>query len=385
MLSWLLGAALLAYHDPTSPFTRHGPAERPPAPYARAVPTPLAPGFARGVCYPSPGTPETEYGTPGCQATLKAIRATGADTVSLCPYILMGRRSPFTLGRFPNAVNREAVRQTILWAHEAGLKVVLRPQLVTDARKLTFRLHIDHKDDWREVFAALDVLLRDMGELAEETKVEALSLGTRLDAALTTVPGNWPILIDRVRQVYRGKLTYDADWRRELDRVPFWDRLDFISLTVYKRFGEPEDVEEIARDPVDDVTLFKNAAWPSGRLCEMFYALKKPVWFSELGLPSNNEGLRHPFQRPLEKRVQPDPRLQQRALHQALLAYQDKRWLSGVMVWAFDGPGSASPTGYAMQNKPAWDTLKLWFAPGPARTPEFRDSKDLIPWIDDFF
>lgn len=383
MLSLMLGAALLAGAlDPTSPFLRFGPAERPPAPYARAVPTPLGPGFARGVCYPSPTTKELEFGTPGCRDALKAIRATGADTVSLCPFFLIGHRSPFLPTRFPGGVDREAVRQTIVWAHEVGLKVILRPQIVTKVKHPRFKLKITHKEDWREVFAVLDVMLRDMGQLAEDTHCEALSLGTRMEDALTWTPDNWRILIGRVRQVYRGQLTYDADWRRELDRVTFWEQLDFISLTFYKRLGEADDLDD---DPVDDVTLFKNASWPSGRLSEIWYRYRKPVWFSELGVPSNEEGLRHPYQRPLIKDALPDPVLQQRALFQSLLVYQDKRWLAGVMVWAFDGPGGPTGTGYCPQGKPAWDTLKLWFAPGPARSPEFRDRKDLIPWIDDWF
>lgn len=380
----ILGAAcLLAGMDPTSPFVRHGPEPRTPAPYACALPTPLGPGFARGVCYPSPSSKDIELGTPGCRDALRRIRATGADTVSLCPYFLIQRKSPFALARFPGAVEREAVRQTIVWAHEAGLQVVLRPQLVTHAQRLRFDPDIEHREDWMEIFGALDVLLRDAAELAEETKCEALSLGTRLVTALERTPANWPVLIGRVRQVYRGRLTYDADWRREVERVPFWDLLDFISITLYKRLGEADEPED--DDPVDGVTLFKNASWPSGRLSELWYRHRKPVWFSELGFPSNAHGLRHPFQRPLVKGSLADAALQQRATAASLLAYQDKRWLSGVMVWGFTGPGGAADSGYCPEGKPAWETLKTWFAPGPPRSLEFRDRKDLVPWIDDWF
>src|SRR5204863_1007343 len=122
-------------------FTRQGPVvRREPAPYARAVPTPFPPGFRRGVCYPSPTTPELAFGTPGCKDALAKIKASGADTVALCPYFTITRTNPYALGKYTGAADREAVAKTIGWARAAGLAVVLRPQLVTHISPPRFHL-----------------------------------------------------------------------------------------------------------------------------------------------------------------------------------------------------------------------------------------------------
>lgn len=284
---------------------------------ARASPVPFGPGFVRGVVYPSPSSPDTPYGTPGCRAHLKAIRATGATAVALAPHYLVGRRSPFALAAFPGAADREALKRTIQWAREEGLEVHLRPQVVTRAARPRFHLVIEHRDDWKELFATLDTLLRDLGELGRDAGVRVLSIGTRLREASRRTPENWRTLIASVREVFPGLITYDADACAEAGEVPFWDALDVISVTLDER---------VTRQP-------------TGRLSELWYRHGKPVWISEV-----------------------------RSTNVALETYQDRRWLSGLMV-----------------RGPAGDELRRWFAPGPARSKDYYDDKDLVPWVDDWF
>lgn len=288
---------------------------------ARASPVPFGPGFVKGVAYPSPSSPATGYGTPGCKDLLKAIKAAGATTVALCPHYLVRRKRPFQLGAYPGAADRDALRQTIVWAREAGLEVHLRPQLLTHWVEPRFHLRIEQRDDWMFFFGTLDTLLRDLGELGRDTGVRALSIGTRLDEAVRVTPENWRTLIARVREVFPGLVTYDAEWRREADDVPFWDALDVISVTVRERPVPPDR--------------------PTARTADLHYRFRKPVWISELG--------------------------------GGLLAYQDRRWLSGVTVWA------------VTPEKPAWDELETWFAPGPARSRDYYEQKDLVSWVNDWF
>jgi hypothetical protein len=311
---------------------------------ARASPVPFGPGFVRGVCYPSPTAPATEYGTPGCQDMLKAIKAAGATAVSLCPHYLMRRTRPFTLAPYPGAADRDALKKTIEWARAAGLEVHLRPQVLTDAKEPRFHLHIDHRDDWKWMFGSLDTLLRDLGELGRETGVRALSIGTRLDEAVRVTPENWRTLIARVREVFPGLVTYDAEWRREADDVPFWRDLDVISVTVFRRVPDPHDPWDRPRPG----RLWRDADRVTDPVSDLWYRFGKPVWISEVGYPNDR-------------------------LFACLLNWQDRRWLSGVMVWA------------VTPEKPAWDELKTWFAPGPARSRNYYDQKDLVPWVDDWF
>jgi len=44
---------------------------------------------------------------------------------------------------------------------------------------------------------------------------------------------DWRVLIADIRKLYRGKLTYAANWAKELNDVPFWAELDFIGIQAY--------------------------------------------------------------------------------------------------------------------------------------------------------
>lgn len=318
---------------------------------ARASPVPFGPGFVRGIYYPSPSPPGTEYGTPGCRELLKAVRAAGATAVALGPHYLVGRESPFALAPYPGSADRDALKRTIQWAREDGLEVHLRPQVLTHAVKRRFHLRIEHREDWKELFATLDTLLRDLGALGRDGGVRVLSIGTRLEEASRVTPENWRTLIARVREVFPGLITYDADWRAEVGAVPFWGELDVISLTLNDRV-HGVDLED---GRPSERRLRRQMHRPTARLSELWYRHRKPVWVSELSFTGVS------------------PELTARALRAALSAHQDRRWLSGVVVRG------------AVNGQPAWEELKRWFAPGPARSKAYYDEKDLVPWVDDWF
>ena len=65
--------------------------------------------------------------------------------------------------------------------------------------------------------------------MAEEEKVDIFCIGTELEKFIEHRPAYWRELIAEVRKVYKGKLTYAANWD-EYKRVPFWD-----ALGLYRR------------------------------------------------------------------------------------------------------------------------------------------------------
>ena len=60
---------------------------------------------------------------------------------------------------------------------------------------------------------------------AEEGNAELLCIGTELEEFVKKRPQYWRKLIQEIRGVYKGKLTYAANWD-EYQQVPFWDAVD---------------------------------------------------------------------------------------------------------------------------------------------------------------
>ena len=71
-----------------------------------------------------------------------------------------------------------------------------------------------------------------MAKIADSLGVEMLCIGTEWKSAVRERPQFWSNVIDSVRKVYQGKLTYAANWD-DYDDVPFWSKLDYIGVNAY--------------------------------------------------------------------------------------------------------------------------------------------------------
>ena len=85
-----------------------------------------------------------------------------------------------------------------------------------------------------------------LARLAEETGIDLLVIGTELYTATDESDDErtnpkaaefWSRLIDEIREIYSGKLTYStACWIGKCDGInclSFWSKLDFIGLEPY--------------------------------------------------------------------------------------------------------------------------------------------------------
>lgn len=133
-------------------------------------------------------------------------------------------------------------------AHDRRMKILLRP-LMDEANLVTtghWRGSIVPGDinSWFENY--MEFLLH-YAKLAEANNVEILSIAAELNS-LEVHTTQWNHVIDEVREVYSGKLTYSANWGVNR-RVQFWGELDFIGLDAFFNLDVPSgaSVEELVR------------------------------------------------------------------------------------------------------------------------------------------
>lgn len=85
-------------------------------------------------------------------------------------------------------------------------------------------------------------------ELAEKNKIEIFCVGTELHKTIYKEK-EWRSVIAKVKSVYKGKLTYAANFHEEYQQIKFWDALDYIGVQAYFSLTQSENhsLEELQK------------------------------------------------------------------------------------------------------------------------------------------
>ena len=122
-------------------------------------------------------------------------------------------------------------KQYINELHKQHIKVMLKPHIWMRG-EFTGHMKMDSEDLWKQLEESYSKFILDFAKLAEETKVDILCIGTELEQFVTNRPEYWNELIKKIKSIYKGKLTYAANWD-EYKRTPFWSDLDYIGIDGY--------------------------------------------------------------------------------------------------------------------------------------------------------
>lgn len=287
-------------------------------------------------------TPDAPLGSDACGLSLRRWRDLGGNAVALIPFLWQSHTaSPdIVLG---NAISLAELRAGVLQARQLGLRVMVKPHVwvpQTWAGAIGFA-HTPDRAAWLGRYRAI---LLDLAVLAAETGAEALAIGTELRGVSDDQA--WTVIINDVRRIYRGIVTYVAHWDGELDRLSFRDRLDVPSISLYPPLG------------ADDAGL-------AGRIDALAAGLARqgPLWIGELGLRSAAGAQVRPWESAEERDARPDGGIQARVLD-LWLAALGRHGLRDVLIWRwFSDPngGGALDTDFTVQGKPAETVLRRHF------------------------
>jgi len=116
-------------------------------------------------------------------------------------------------------------------AHEEGMKVLLKPQVYVPS-SWTGAISYKSEAEWLLWEKDYENYIMTFAELAAKHNVEIFCIGTEFKASTISRPTFWEKLIDKIKDVYKGKLTYAANWD-EYHQIRFWDKLDYIGVDAY--------------------------------------------------------------------------------------------------------------------------------------------------------
>ena len=282
-----------------------------------------ADGFQSGVCLAHSVSLESGYLSAAAGEELRVLRRMGAGWVSLTPFgYLPSLSTPEIRPSAEGGVNEETDESIVDAGRRAralGMRVWLKPHLWTRGwiGELQFT-----PSGWSEFFARYREFILHHAIIAEREGFDGLMVGHELVSASLGFPDRWRALIGDVRRVYRGTLSYGANWGDEVKGIAFWDALDMVSVSFYEPLAEAKTASVDA--------LRAGAEKALAGLRAIGARTGKPVLLSEVGYAPMDEAPLRPWE---ERRGRIDLETQ-RACYEALIAaLEGETWVAGAFFW----------------------------------------------------
>lgn len=242
---------------------------------------------------------------------------------------------------------KSGAKQYIGLLQKNGVEIMIKPQIWIWKGVFTGTLKMDSEEHWKQLEASYDDFIMTYARLAEETKVPILCIGTELEQFAMNRPDYWKRLIKKIRGVYKGKLTYAANWD-EYPRTAFWEDLDYIGIDAYFPLSD---------EKTPSVEQLKKGWQPWKEKIEALSKAKdRPVLFTEFGYRSMDFTAKKPW---LVDRNDENVNLvaQVNAKKAIFSEFWSEDWFAGGYVWKWfinhEKSGGDKDNRFTPQNKPA--------------------------------
>jgi len=310
------------------------------------------PVFQKGMCYTT--WSKAAYMSTKSGKSLAKLKDINVEWVAILS--TWYQDNCFSIAIFPTSKSPSdaGVRKAIKEAHDLGLKVMVKPHLdILDTKYGTWRGEIAcmKEPDWNIWFDNYKNFLLHYAKIAEETGAEMLCMGTELTAASATHEHKWREIIAAIRDVYKGDLTYAANWSEEYLQIRFWDALDYAGIDAYFPLSNKDK-------PTYEELMESWQRWVP-EIEEWQKRVNKPVIFQEIGYRSASGAARYPWEHSPGPKV--DQELQKDCYRAIVDTFWDKEWFYGIYWWDWGTDirmGGKTNRGFTPQNKPAQDYLE---------------------------
>ena len=307
----------------------------------------------KGVCWV--GTPQ-----PVVQEDLDKLKSLGVTWISQTPFAWQQQPGDTSL-LFEKKTQRkpwwgesyEGIATTSRFAKAANIKTILKPHIWL-RQSWPGEIEMASEEAWEKWFKQYSDFIMSYAALAQQEQLEILCIGTELQKTIHRP--EWLEIIKNVRGVYKGKLTYAANFN-EFESVPFWSALDYIGVQAYfplTKNSHPT-VTEVA------------AGWeqPLKQIEALHKKTQKPVIFTEIGYKSTHDATIEPWTWPGNEDHEKISDVTQANAYEAFFQQcWGKSWIAGVYFWKWYPQGARrnGAIDFTPQGKPAEKIMKEWFS-----------------------
>ncbi len=316
--------------------------------------------FMRGMTLSCP-TWGPIWGRPETGKSMDEVQALGVDWVALHPYARVDKRGSV---KFAPHSETPFLNRAVEMARARNIKLLWKPHLAYwGAFSWRGAIVFSSEAEWARFFDSYRAFIVDQARFAQAAGVEMFVVGLEYESTVHR-EADWRAVIAAVRDVYKGPITYSANWDG-IDKVPFWDALDVIAVQAYFPLTatSPSDVE------ID-------AGWDRvlAQLRAVSVRENKKILLAEIGYAAHPNAAQTPWKPGLDDAARP---LRTKLLRRALERTRDVDFLVGAFWWKWmPGAPSRHDADFSMKDAEARSVLREMWGPTVASAP---DSPSPIP------
>ncbi|CAA6817625.1 MAG: Unknown protein [uncultured Aureispira sp.] len=298
---------------------------------------------------------------PFVQDPMVDMSALGINWVALIPFGFFDQDSASIVFDTTGAVGwwgetKAGITASNNLAVAEGVKTMLKPQLWS-WKGWIGDMEYSTQQEWDDFHADYINFIFYWARIAEDLDVDIFCIGTEIKKSAINHPIYWRNLIDSVRQVYSGPITYAPNWD-EYEQITFWDRLDYIGVDAYF---------SLLPDATPRVCDLKTAWEPTFEHLKTFSKhWNRPVLFTEWGYLSLDGCAYQTWE--LEKnrsRASINEQAQANAAQALLELFGKEDWWAGGFQWKWYSDLATSTQDrsddYTPQGKITADVLKALY------------------------
>ena len=289
-------------------------------------------------------------------STLEDLKNNHVNAISIIPYAFVNVDDA-TIHYNDNhqwwGEKTEGIRASAKMAHDFKMRVMLKPHLWVNHNFYTGDLDFTSEIEWKHWESDYEKYILDFAQLAQEEHIALFCFGTELGNAVAKRPAFWNQLILKIKTIYKGKLTYAANWD-DFDTIPFWNQLDYIGIDAYFPLSNEE---KPTTEPLKE-------GWEKHikKMDVVQHKFNKKILFTEFGYRNSN----HAGEAPWKETNNEINNVAQANAYDALFQMMTQQpWFAGGFAWKWYADDyhkrAKNNIDYTPQGKPALETIKKWY------------------------
>jgi len=290
---------------------------------------------------------------------LAKVKRSNSEWIAIIPYAYSRENDATVHYDYEGQWRGEGIEGTYecaQMAQELGLKVMLKPHVWVVGQGWPGKFDLNSEEEWLEWENTYREYILAYAQIADSMNIELFSIGTEYRIAVVKRPVFWEKLIEEVREVYKGELTYASNWDN-YKRVGFWSKLDYIGVDAYFPLSKKP------RPSLEELKL----AWKPIQMELAILSAKesRPILFTEYGYKSvefANAG----FGDGDKSEIKTSPESQKVAYEALFETFWEEDFMAGGFFWKWhlysdETIGGESNRRYTPQGKRAEKTIKEWY------------------------
>jgi hypothetical protein len=288
------------------------------------------------------------------KTTLLELKEINTNTISLIPYAFVNTEKvsiSYNNGKQWWGETTTGIIECIKLSHDNNLMVMLKPHLWINHNTYTGDLNFKTEKDWTKWENEYEQYILNFAKIAQAEKIELFCFGTELRNPIAKRPQYWFQLIKKIKIIYKGKVTYAANWD-DFEVTPFWQELDYIGIDAYFPLSKSQtpSIKEL------------KASWKSHiqKIEKVQKKYNKKVIFTEYGYRNSDYCAKEPWSETnntLNNQAQANS---YEALYQTV---KNKTWFQGGFAWKWyaDDYYKKRKIDYTPQDKSTVEIIKNFY------------------------